>query len=163
MHQALGKVAVIGKNEQTFRIAVEAADVVKGLQRCGQQVVNRFAPEFIAAGANVAARLVEGDNREIAGRNAASIDPDVIARLDLSGELGAGAAVDLDSTRLDQLIAGAAGPDSAGCEVFVEAGSVFHGVMGKAKGAEPGGIRAQNGKKLQPGLAFVLGLGQADR
>jgi hypothetical protein len=127
VHQLLGEVAIVGEDEQPFRIAVEAPDVVERAERFGQQGVNGFAAEFVFAGADVSAGFVEDDDHGLARGDAFAIDADVIGLGDAGSHVDTRRAVDFDAASLDELVTLAARPDGAGSEVFVEAATFFHG------------------------------------
>ena len=126
VHKALRKIAVIGEDEHALGIGVETPDVMEGVQRGWQEVVNGLPPELIAAGADVAARLVENDDHLLFREDAFAIEADEIRRGDAGSELQAGRAVDLDATGLDQFLTAPPRADAAGGEVFVETDSLGH-------------------------------------
>lgn len=126
VHEALRKVAVIGEDKHTLGVGVEPPDVMKGVQRGWQEVVNGLPPELVAAGADVAARLVENDDHLLFREDAFAIEADEIRRGDAGGELQAGRAVDLNTARFDQFLTAPPRADAAGGEVFVETDSLRH-------------------------------------
>src|SRR5439155_20608958 len=79
MREPGGEVAVVGQQQQPFRIEVEAADRIDVLVHAVQQVENRRAPLWIGPGGHVAPRLVE-QNIPVALRRADTPagNPDVV-------------------------------------------------------------------------------------
>ena len=126
VHELLGQLAVVREDQQAFRVAVEAADVVEVLQDGREDGVDRVPTQLVLARTDVAARLEEHDRAGLLLLHALAIDADEVARLDAVGGVEDRLAVDFDMAFLHQRVTGAAGTDAAGGEVFVEAGSFGH-------------------------------------
>jgi hypothetical protein len=107
MHELLRKIAIVGENQHAFGIRIEAADVVEGVQRDGKEAVNCIPAEFVAAGANISAWLVENDHDLFFRENAFAVDADAVGFGHACGKFDAGCAVDIDPTCGDQIIASA--------------------------------------------------------
>ena len=61
VHNAVGQLAVIGKEQKSLTVAVQAADGVHPFLHPGQQVGNAAPPQLIAQGGHIAAGLVHHD------------------------------------------------------------------------------------------------------
>lgn len=127
VHQGLREIPIIGEDQQALRIPVQAADMMEVLQDRREDGVNRVAAEFILAGADVAARLVEHHRLGLLGLDALAIDTDEVVRLHALGGIEADLAIDFHVAFLHQGVAGAAGADAAGGEEFVQSGAFGHG------------------------------------
>jgi hypothetical protein len=133
---------------------------MEGVQSGREEIVNGLTAELIAAGADIAAWFVKNDDHLLFGKDALSIEPDVIRRCDACGELEAGRAVDLNATALDQFLTASPRANAAGCKVFIKSDSLRHDGLKKDRA----GSRRGFGSRLQnEGLALVLGLRETDR
>ena len=127
MHQSVGQLTVIGEQQQTLGLGVETSDVEKSLtggDALADKIVETGATELVVHRGVDAARLVqrEGDDL-LVGDDADTVDADdVVLRVDTHALRGDDGAVDLDTTRLDELLTHPAGGDTRSGEDLLQAG-----------------------------------------
>jgi len=78
MSQSLSEIAVIGEQEQTFALGIEAADIKERRKFRWQQIIDRVGCFGIASRANETGRLIQHDINVPALMNEFAIDLDVI-------------------------------------------------------------------------------------
>lgn len=76
VHDAIGDVAVVRKEQEALCVAVEATDRVDTLRHVNE-LHHRAALAFVADGRNEAGRLVEHENARSLGPQDLAIDPDL--------------------------------------------------------------------------------------
>jgi len=113
VHDAVGDVAVVGEQQQTFGLAVEASDRVDPLRNL-DQLHHRLAVALVAHGRDIAAGLVE---QQVARRLASeqlAVNVDLACLgIDLGAELGDDGAVNRHAPGHDQLFGPPAGAGAA--------------------------------------------------
>ena len=96
MGQALREIAVVGQDEEAFRLRVEPADIEKTGKLRRQEVENRIPCVRIDPGGNEAGRFVQDDVEMAFAADQLSANLHVIAFRRLRAEVGDDAAVDRD-------------------------------------------------------------------
>src|ERR1051326_446112 len=94
MRQALGEVAVIRKDEETFGLRVEPADIEEAWQMRRQQIEDRVARVRIVARGDETRRLMEHDVEPALAVNQFAVNFDVVAVCRLGAEVSAHLAID---------------------------------------------------------------------
>jgi len=99
-----GQVAVVGDDEQAFRVVIEAPDGVDVVADSGEQIEDRRAALRVRPCRDVSRRLVQQDvARPPGGADAPAVHADVVAgRIGLRAELAHDDAVDRDAPLHDQ-------------------------------------------------------------
>jgi hypothetical protein len=119
----MGEVAIVGQDQQTLGVGVQAADVKKPLVPAFSEQIGNCAPAFrIVHCGDDTPRLVQ---RQVSvparRRDAGAVDPNDIAfRIDPSALLEDDLRVDLDTSLADQDFAGATGSDAGLGEDFLK-------------------------------------------
>jgi hypothetical protein len=124
--QCIGKLTVVGEQQETFAGIVQTADGVDALFDTAQEVDNGRAAFGVAQRGDVTFRFIEQDVNVVAGElEQLSIDADVVLpRVGLSAEFGYGLTVDLNQARRNKLFGFAAGGNTCGGNNFLQ---TFHG------------------------------------
>jgi hypothetical protein len=104
MNEPVGEVATVRQQDEPFAFFVETTDVVKVLELQRQQIVDRHALMRVAARAEVALRLVQGDDQRGLGADGGTIHDDLVLRLHLGGQLFDDVPVDGHTPAEDDLL-----------------------------------------------------------
>lgn len=124
VHHAVRNVTVIGQEEQTFGVTIEAAHRVDPL-RHRDEIHHRAPIALILGRCDVAARLVEQDVARTLGFEQLTVDAYLRSdRIRFGAELGDGDAVDADATFAYEIFCGAARANASRSE---DALQPFHG------------------------------------
>ena len=123
--ERLGQYAVVGHDDETFGVRVEATDVVDVVVADGQEVVDRAVCSLRFATAYDAARFVEQDGDFFLGGGVASVNLDEVRREDADAGSVDGFSVDFDASFGDEFVCCPARFIPARCEEFVEANASF--------------------------------------
>jgi hypothetical protein len=121
MGQVEREVAVIGQDEQSLAIAVQAADVEEAGPLAGEKLKDGAAIVRIRCGAEVAARLVKEDVEVLVGLDALAAHFDEIGIGDLGGEILTDVSVDRHGAIADEALATAPGTETGGSEETIDA------------------------------------------
>lgn len=97
VNQVVGKIATIRHQQQALALFVQTTDVMEGLELSGQQGVDRHAIPLIRTAADVALRLVQGDDDGRLGAGGFAIDVDRVFGGHDGAEFGHRLAVDRDA------------------------------------------------------------------
>jgi hypothetical protein len=107
VHDPVGEIAVIGQQQQPFRIPVEPADRVEALLRL-DQFHHGLAVTLVARGGDVPPRLVEHDVPAALRADDLAIDPNFVSVwIGFGAQLGDGLAIHRDTARDDHLLSDA--------------------------------------------------------
>jgi hypothetical protein len=87
MNEMVGKIPTIGEEEQPFAVFVQPAHMMQCLQGLWKQGVDRHAIPLITSAANVAARLVQGDDDARFSTDNFAIDGDLITFFDQGSQI----------------------------------------------------------------------------
>lgn len=106
MHHAVGDIAVVGEQQQTFGVAIEPPNWIDPLGDVNQPH-HRPAVALILDGGDVAARLVENEIARAGALDGIAVDEDHgVDRIRLGAELSDDLAVDADAPGRDQFFRG---------------------------------------------------------
>ena len=121
MSQPVGELAIVGHQDQSFAVAIEAADRENSL--LGRDQVDDAHPAAgVEVGRDDAHRLVDGEVHPLRLADRLTIDADlVLQRIDLGAELGHHLAIDFDPTFADQFFTIASAADAGGGEHLLQA------------------------------------------
>ena len=116
VHELLSELTIIRKNEESFALGVEPANIEKPRELGRQQIKNRVPRFRIAFRRNKTRGFMEDDVEMSFGVDQFAADLNVIFFGRLRTEVGADSTIDGDLPRSDQLIAMPARSDAGGGE-----------------------------------------------
>jgi len=87
MNQPMGEITAVGEQDDAFAFFVEAADVMQVLILLRQQIVDRHPLMRVTTGAEVALRLVQGEDDRRLRAHGRTVHDDLIPFPDLGGQL----------------------------------------------------------------------------
>ncbi len=105
MIEALGQLAVICENEQTFSLGIKPADIEEPWKFWRQQIKDGVACVRIASCRNKTRRLVQNYRPRNIDMDKFAIHFHMVALAGLDAEVGTRLSVDCDASGLDQRIA----------------------------------------------------------
>lgn len=122
-HDGVGKVAIVGEEQQPLGMIIEAADGVDALPDAAQMLNDSGAALGIVHGRHHAVGLVHGQIEKLAGGvEELAVDLDVIGgEVGLGAKLGDGFAVDADTAFEDHFLGVAAAGDAGLGDDLLEA------------------------------------------
>lgn len=129
VHDGIGEVAIIGKQQEAFGVIIETADGVNALLDALEVVGDGGAALGVAHGGDDAVGLVHGEVEEMAGRvEEFAVDLDVIGgEVGFGAESGDGLAIDANAALEDHFLGVAAAGDAGLGDDFLKA---FEGQLG---------------------------------
>ena len=125
MGQFLGKVAVVGENEEAFGVEVEAADMFEMMILVGKQVVDGLPIAIVALGADHSTWFVKGYDKNVSAREDLAAETDGVIVGNADGGSFANGPVDAHFAFLNLAIGFPTGKLGAGGNELVEA-NFFH-------------------------------------
>jgi len=114
-------VSIVGQDEKSFRLGVEAADIKKARKFWRQKIEDGVARIGIGTRGNKAGRLVKDQVKRAFAANELAADFDMVLGGWLSAEVGANPAIDRNPALGDQLVAMPPRADAGGREETIEA------------------------------------------
>jgi hypothetical protein len=121
MGEALRQVAVVGQDQQAFRLGIEPADIKEAREFRRQEIENSVARIRIGTRRNKTSRLIEDNVERAFSADKFAADFDVVVLRGLRAEISANPAVDRDATLSNQLVAMPPRADTGGGEKTVQA------------------------------------------
>ena len=148
VQQPLGQLTVVGDDQRTLGVPVQAPDRVRTRHVAGQQILDGRAPLRVVQRGDDAGWLVEQQiHRPRPGQGTTVYSDAVPGRVHALPLLGHDLAVDFDPAGRDELLAAPARSDAGRSQDLVQA--VSHACLPRAGGRAPGG----GGHRRVPGVA----------
>ncbi len=116
-----GEIAVVGEDDEALAFQIESADVIDAGPVVWDQVEDGAAVFLIGSGADESGGFVEDSVKGLLGLDELIPDFDVVAGLDEGAEVIHGLSVDFDASFSNEGFDTAAGAESGGGKVAVEA------------------------------------------
>jgi hypothetical protein len=113
VHEAMGEFTLIGQQKQALAFLVQTPHMMQGLILPGQQGIDGHAVPLIAAAADIAFGLVQGENHSGPSANDSAVHLNFIIVLHQGAEFTNGLAVDADTAFADDLFAAAPRTEAA--------------------------------------------------
>lgn len=121
MSESLSEIAVVGEENETFGLRIEAPNIEEARIFFGQKIEYGVASVHIFSRRDETRRFVQHDGEQSSGMNQFAVHFDIIARGRVRTEIGADLAVDSDAAGGNYFITMTPRPDASGSEEAIEA------------------------------------------